>query len=243
VSEQRVGLPIDDRMKLYEASFHSHLVRRVPVIVRVDGRAFHGVTRSWPSDGPFCAAFMDAMHAAARALADDMEGFRLGYVQSDEASFLLTDFDTPSTNPWFGYDLQKVVSISAATMTRAFAGYVPDGASSGVFDARAFNVPREDAANYFLWRARDWSRNSLQMFARSFFSQKQLHGKDTAAMHEMLHGIGKNWATDLSERTRNGTWLLREGERFDIRPKFVEVDAVIEPLIYPVAPLSGDPQC
>jgi len=218
-------------MKAYEGVFHAHLLRRVPVIVRVDGRTFHGVTRAWPADGPFSLTFIDAMATAARALSDAMQGFKVAYIQSDEASFLLTDYEKPTTDAWFGYDLQKVASIAASEMTRAFNREAPVSSAEGVFDARAFNVPREDATNYFLWRARDWARNSVQMYARAHFSHTELYKQDRAAMHEMLHGIGKNWATDLSAQIRNGTWLIGTTERYDILPTFATVNAVVAPLL------------
>lgn len=227
-----LGVPLDERMKSYEQVFHLHLVRRVPVIVRVDGRSFHGVTRNWPGAGPFLWSFMDAMTKAARGVADDMQGFRVAFIASDEASFLLTDYEKLSTEAWFGYDLQKVVSIAAGVMTRWFNAQAAGvGGGLGVFDARAFNVPREDVSNYFLWRARDWSRNSVQMYARAFFSHSQLHKKGVPEMHEMLHGIGKNWTTDLVPRTRNGTWLVGETERYDILPNYASVNEVVAPLL------------
>ena len=226
------GTPLDERMKGYEAVTHTHLCRKVPVIVRVDGRAFHGVTQKWPDPKPFCEPFMDAMVAAARVLADDMQGFRLAYIQSDEASFLLVDYDKPESEPWFGYDVQKLVSVSAAQMTLAFARAAGDN-PAGVFDARAFNVPKEEAANCFLWRARDWARNSLEMYARAFFSQKQLHKANRERMHELLHGIGRNWTTDLPGRTRNGTWLIGDCVRTDVLPKYENVAAVVAPLLEP----------
>jgi len=106
----------------------------------------------------------------------------------------------------------------------------------GTFDARAFNVPREDVANYFLWRSRDWARNSLQMYARAHFSQSQLHQKNGPAMHEMLHGVGKNWTTDLHDRTRNGTWLVGPDVRYDILPRYESVSATVAPLLENVVP-------
>ena len=223
------GQPLDERMKGYEAVFHARLCRRVPVIVRVDGRAFHGVVPRWPNPKPFCRTFMFAMVGAAQQLAADMQGFRLGYAQSDEASFLLVDYDRLSSEPWFGYDVQKMASITAAEMTRAFAG----GPADGTFDARVFNVPREDVVNYFLWRARDWSRNSLQMYARAFFSHKELHGAGREQMHEMLHSIGKNWTTDLDEMTRNGSWLTDRPPqvRHDLLPTYSAVAALVDPLL------------
>ena len=150
---------------------------------------------------------MDAMETAS-----EMQGFKLGYVQSDEASFLLTDFDDLKTEAWFDYNLQKLVSISASAFTAYFnkimLSYNPDIEKLAMFDARAFNIPLNEVTNYFLWRYRDWERNSLQMYTRANFSQKQMHGKKAQDMHDMLHSIGKTWATDLSSDERNGTLIF-----------------------------------
>jgi tRNA(His) 5'-end guanylyltransferase len=87
-----------------------------------------------------------------------------------------------------------------------------------VFDARAFQCPKNDVANVFLWRIRDWERNSLNMFCRGFFSHKQLIGKKASERHEMLHGIGENWA-DLPLVAKNGTFW-HKNKNF----KFVKMD-------------------
>lgn len=228
---REVGTPLDERMKQYEGVFHAHLVRRTPVIVRVDGRSFHQVTKHWKSDGPFSEHFMAVMVNAAQELASQMQGCLLGYVQSDEASFLLSDWQKVTTESWFGYDVQKVASIAAAEMTMAFNNLADSRAAQGTFDARAFNVPKEEVANYFLWRARDWSRNSLQMYARHFFSQKELHLKGRDEMHEMLHAIGKNWTTDNSPRARNGAWLVNGSEQNETLPRYAEIFELVETLV------------
>lgn len=216
-----------DRMKGYEETFHRVAVRRTPVMIRVDGRAFHSFTASL--DRPFDAKLMAAMVFAAMDVAKDMQGFKAGYVQSDEASFCLTDYDTLNTQGWFDYDVSKMVSISAASMSVAFGRHF--GGGNAVFDSRAFNVPESDVANAFLWRARDWERNSLQMYARAFFSHKQLHRKKREDIHEMLHGIGKNWTTDLTPVERNGVFLVSTPSgiqtRADIRPTYPEIHEAI----------------
>lgn len=220
MGETKDGL--GDRMKRYEECFHFHLPRRLPLIVRVDGRAFHTVTRGMRK--PFDPFFIECMVRAARSTADDMQGFTLGYVQSDEASFYLQDDAQLDTEPWFGKDLSKIVSLSAAMMSVAFSRALGDDCH---FDARAFIVPHAEVANYFLWRAKDWERNSLSMLAQAHFSPKQLHGKGRADMHEMLHGIGVNWTTLLSTRERNGTYLVGTEERTDVLPKFQAIDALL----------------
>ncbi len=204
---------VGDRMKKYEGTPRLSLLTRTPVIVRVDGRAFHTYTRGMKR--PFDSVLQNAMVDAAIAVAKEMSGFKLGYTQSDEASFLLGDWDTIETQPWFDNDQQKLASLCASLMTAYFnltmdlfgpsiRNAVP------VFDGRAFNLPMgPEVVNYFLWRAKDWERNSLSMVARSHFSAKQLHGKKKADMHEMLHQKGVNWTKDFDAKSRNGTFFYR----------------------------------
>jgi hypothetical protein len=101
------------------------------------------------------------------------------------------------------------------------------------FDARAFNLPREEVANYFLWRAKDWERNSVAMYCRAFYSEKEMHGQGLVDQHEMLRRAGKNWATDIGSRDRNGVWLFVDGGMsVSLRPSYSEINAVLEPLLY-----------
>jgi len=199
-----MGDSIGDRMKkYYEDRFRVYLVRRTPVIIRLDGRAFH----SMPLGKPFDQSFMTAMQCAAESTSFEIQGFKFGYVQSDEASFLLTDFDNLDTEAWFDYNLAKIVSISASLMSVHF-NEIFRRASKEVFDGRAFNIPREEVANYFIWRYQDWQRNSLQMYCQSFFSHKEMMNKGREDQHEMLHSIGKNWAMDLSSVEKNGIFIF-----------------------------------
>jgi tRNA(His) 5'-end guanylyltransferase len=211
----------------YEAPACYHLTRRTPVVVRVDGRAFHTFTRK-NFKRPFDGKFIDAMVGAAMYVASQMQGFKLGYVQSDEASFLLTDYDNFQTEPWFGYRKSKVETVCASLMTAGFARCmrlcdVPDLAT---FDARAFNIPESEVVNYFLWRARDWQRNSVQMYARAHFSHQLLQKCSHADIHEMLHSKGLNWATDLMGDERNGTYLVGLTERTDILPTYIAIETL-----------------
>jgi tRNA(His) 5'-end guanylyltransferase len=235
-------IALSDRMKRYEQAQALHLTRRVPVIVRVDGRAFHSFTRGCAR--PYDPWIINSMVVAAQSLAGSMDGCRLAYVQSDEASLLLTDFARPETEAWFAYDLQKVVSLAAAGMTARFAeGYLdPDREMPrhhAEFDARAFNLPREEVANYFLWRARDWHRNSVLMFAQARFSPKQMHGKKLPELHDMLHEIGRNWATDTNPQERNGTFILDGEVLTDVQPIY----GSIAPLVEAAMGAPGEPTC
>lgn len=198
---------LGDRIKRYESAYAHRFVPRSCLLVRVDGKAFHTFTKG--CDKPFDQRIIDSMVAAAKATAKEMQGFKLAYVQSDEASFLLTDFDDVQTQGWFGYELNKVVSISASLFTAHFnRAYGSD--TLAFFDSRAFVVPEPDWPNAFVWRQRDWERNSLQMLARAHFTHRQVQGKKAPELHEMLHEKGVNWA-GLNGQLKNGTFVLRDG--------------------------------
>lgn len=236
---------IGDRMKRYEEASNPKLSRRCNIIVRVDGKAFHSYTRSFVR--PFDPNIVQVMQSAATYVARDMCGFKLAYVQSDEASFLLTDYDEISTQAWFDNNLSKIVSIAASNMTAYFNDQIKRLTSVNrlaSFDARAFIVPASDVANYFLWRAKDWSRNSLSMYARSFYSAKQLLHKSNEQQHEMLHEKGKNWTKDLSPQLRNGTFIYYDPNRknkkeneavwvvdYGVKPTFLSVSALVDQLL------------
>jgi tRNA(His) 5'-end guanylyltransferase len=204
---------LGDRIKKYEAACQYRYPPRQPLIIRVDGRAFHTFTRHCRK--PFDPYLMASMKMAMSETAKEMMGFKLAYHQSDEVTFLLTDYDKLTTEGWFGYEVNKVISLAASTFTAHFNSLhnPSEGLHPGrpaTFDARAFVVPAEDAANVFIWRQRDWERNSVSMLAQAHFSHKQLHGKKIRDMHDMLHEKGINWA-ECSPAEKNGTFLLRDG--------------------------------
>lgn len=227
---------LGDRIKGYENVTRHYGVRRIPLMVRVDGKAFHTYTKR--AEKPFDYDLISGMVNAATYVAENMQGFKVAYVQSDEASFVMTDYDSIETSAWFDYNISKIVSITAANMTGKFNKYMPDEFGGGVmpvFDGRAFNVSKEDVVNAFLWRAKDWERNSLQMYAQSYFSHGQLQGKKKPDIHDMLHGIGKNWTNDLTDQQKNGTFIVnRDGKlnfHYDVMPTYDSINDLIGDLI------------
>lgn len=197
--------PLGDRMKGYEAVPRTRLVRRVPVMARIDGRAFHTITRKM--DKPYDSRFQECMWAAAAALCEDVQGCQVAYVQSDEISLLITDWQSESTQPWFDYDLQKMCSIAAGIASSAFLDqYRKHFGSNGAlphFDARFWNLPQNEVVNCFVWRQQDAVRNSIQSLAHAHFSEKQLHGVNTAAMQDMLFREKSiNWNDCPTEQKR-----------------------------------------
>jgi len=195
---------LGDRMKHnYEDRYRFFLTRRTPVILRLDGKAFHTLTKKCTK--PFDHNFRACMVNSAKSVFQEIQGAKLAYVQSDEISILITDYDKIETQAWFDYNIQKMCSVSASIASSIFSEMF---SNYGFFDCRVFNIPKEEVCNYFIWRQKDWIRNSVSMLAQSHYSHKQLHKKSVSDMHEMLHQKGVNW-TNLENGWKNGTFIKK----------------------------------
>ena len=202
-------MSIGTRMKNnYEDRSATYLTRRTPVILRIDGKAFHTYTKNFVR--PFDDFLSNTFMAAAQKLGKEIQGAKFCYHQSDEVSFLITDFDRLNTEAWFDYNVQKMTSIAASVfgayfnrVINSFISYKRVTRGPAFFDVRVFNIPKEEVVNYFLWRQQDWWRNSISMLTRHYYSHKECHGKNTAQMHDMLHEVGINW-NDLEFKWKNG---------------------------------------
>ncbi len=212
---------LGDRIKRYEKTFDFKVLPRTPIIIRLDGKAFHSFTRGMKK--PFDYDLIYAMIRAGEQTAKEMMGFRLGYCQSDEFTFFLSDLDSFDTEQWFGGEIQKLASISASLFTAYFNKEMNGTTAS--FDSRVFSVPLEDVPNVFIWRQRDWERNSLQMYCRSFFSHKQMENKNTSDMHEMIFSKGENWAM-LDDTLKNGTFII-PGKRINDKLDYQKIKDLI----------------
>lgn len=195
----------------YEDRTRMYLTRRTNTIFRIDGKAFHTFTRKLKK--PFDDGLIWDMTYAATRLCEEIQGAKIGYVQSDEISILATDYDTLATHAWFDGNVMKMTSVAASIATASFnhsrSVNERQDQNPAMFDARVFTIPeKEEVANYFLWRSQDAARNSVQMFARAHFSHKQLEGKGIPEIHEMLHQKGENWA-HLDAVKKQGTLIIR----------------------------------
>ncbi len=227
---------LSNRMKKYEFINRNYLIKKIPVIIRLDGRSFHSFTRG--CNKPFDKNIMNSMVNASLKLFEEIQGCKLSYIQSDEVSFLLTDFEDINTQGWFDYNISKLISISASLMSVYFNEefcLTSNDRTTAVFDSRCFNIPREEVSNYFLFRAKDWERNSIQMYAQSLFSHKQLQNKKKNDIHEMLYSIGKNWTNDLTDQQKNGTFLIKTEngieKRTNILPHFENINEIVKEFV------------
>lgn len=207
---------LGDRMKKYEEVTKTYLVRRMPIIMRYDGSHFHTFTKQFKK--PYDEVFHEAMWSVATHLCETIQGAKLAYVQSDEISILITDWETVTTEAWFDNQVQKMCSVGAAECSvafiRALAKTQPDillgNKRLPTFDARIWNVPEDEVFSTLWWRQSDATRNSIQMAGRSYFSHKELDGVSCDQIQEMLfqrHGINFN---DYPVPQKRGVCIVKE---------------------------------
>lgn len=224
---------LGDRMKSFEDCYRTQLPIRMPVIIRIDGKAFHSYTAKCRK--PVDMGLIDCMNDAAIALCESVQGCQLGYVQSDEISLLITNYQEFNTQSWFDNNIQKMVSVSASVASVTFTtnSYKIWGFTGvrdplpilkpAYFDSRAFVLPKEEVTNYFLWRQQDATRNSVQMLARSLYSHKQLNNKNNSELQELCFQKGFNWNDCPTFQKRGRCIVKTKTMKEGVNPKTGEV--------------------
>ena len=203
---------LGDRMKEYEkAEGGRRFLPLLPICARIDGRSFS----KWTSDlvRPYDERLSRIMKETTRWLVEQTSAL-VGYTQSDEISLL---FYSPSRKSTVFFDgrIQKLTSVLASMTTARFNTLVPENLPEkasypATFDCRVWSVPtREEAANVFLWRELDATKNSISMAARHYYSHKQLMNKNGSEMQEMLYQKGVNW-NDYPPFFKRGVFLQRK---------------------------------
>lgn len=238
-------MPIRDdlgtRMKVfYENIPKTRLMRRTPVAIRLDGKAFHTFTRGFQK--PFDFVLMDAMQKTMKYLCENIQGCVFGYTQSDEITLILVDYQKFTSDAWFDYEVQKLTSVSASMATMAFNKYFSENVEDVIkynsthdslverkeglldnyisavekgacFDARCFNIPKEEVTNLIYWRQLDATRNSIQMVGQANFSHDELQNKTCNMIQDMLMTkYGINW-NNFTIPCKRGTACIRVGAK------------------------------
>ena len=209
-------MTLGDRMKEYELCSKGFLTRRNPVVIRIDGKAFHSFTKGMKK--PFDSILSGSMIETCKFLCENIMNCKLAYTQSDEISLLLVDYERLETEAWFSNNVQKMASVSASMATLAFnkafavlsGDTYPSKCGNAMFDSRVFSVPKEDVCNYFIWRQQDATKNSISSIAQSMFSHKELQGKNGDQKQEMIfQKSGENW-NNYPVYQKRGSCVVKE---------------------------------
>ena len=240
-------MPVNDELGLriknnYEKISQTKLMRRCPVILRLDGKAFHSFTRGFKR--PFDNILVESMQETMKYLCENIQGCVLGYTQSDEITLVLVDYQKLNSAAWFDYRTDKMCSIAASMATMVFnkafaknveelrnkeASYytrvLKEAVDKGaMFDCRCFNIPKEEVTNAIYWRQLDAIRNSIQMVGQANFSHTELHEKNQNDIQDMLMlQKGINW-NDFPTHLKRGSCCIKETYYPDAAPGCEDCD-------------------
>ena len=244
---------LSKRMKDYESISKTKLMKRCPVICRIDGKAHHSFTRGFKR--PFDEVYMKSMQETAKYLCENLQGVVLSYQQSDEITLVFVDYEKLNTSPYFDYEVQKLCSIIASMATMAFNKFFYENVfqynvmasvdtgnkeypytevyakaveKGAMFDARVFNIPKEEVTNCIYWRQLDATRNSIQMVGQAYFSHNELHCKTCNMIQDMLMTQkGINW-NDFPTYQKHGSCVIKEEYAVNESGEEVEIDYITD---------------
>lgn len=227
---------LEDKCLYYRSLTDYKLLPNSYVLVMVDGRSFSHMVKN-RFQKPFDDEFIRMMNETAQYVCKNVQGCKFAYVQSDEISFVLTDFDTPTTDAFFGNRLCKMQSIIASLATAKFnqlmtaykfnkmvdeygnslklsgneVARLIGNMQEYQFDCKCWNVPSiNDVFAWFLYRQIDCIRNSKQQTAQTYLPHKVLMNKGTDEQIALLISEkGIDW-NEFDDDKKYGRFIYKE---------------------------------
>jgi tRNA(His) guanylyltransferase len=227
-------IDVGTRMKShYESRARTRFVRRMPIILRLNGKNFKEWT-SWcqkPFDTSLCTALVDTLSH----LLENVPNAVFGYLHSDKLSILLRDYDDHDTGLWFDGDVQDIISLATSMATAFFNNqFEPRQHPPALFQMRAFNLPREEVHNYFVWRQSNSLTGALHGLGRHHLGEQNMQKYSNAAIVTELQKRDVD-LKNLDSRYVNGIVCLRNSHKVvytETAPNFTYERGLIEKIVY-----------
>lgn len=228
-----------ERMKGYEKRNRYYLQRRMPVILRLDMRAGHSFTKGFerPFDEVFIKSMQETAQYLCENIqncklsyqqsdeitlllvdydklnTDCFFDYRVDKLCSIAASMATMVFNNIFSKYVKKFDLELAYNDNGIDTeeNRKLWGIYKKALNKGaMFDARCFNIPKEEVTNLVYWRQLDASRNSIQMVGQANFSHKELQNKSCNDIQDMfMTQKGINW-NDLPTYQKRGSCCVKE---------------------------------
>lgn len=236
-------MTLGERMKEYEKVSRGYLMKRTPVVIRLDGCYFHTFTKGL--NKPYDKTLMKIMQETMKVLCENIQGCVLGYTQSDEITLVLIDYQNLNTSAWYDNQIQKMCSVAASLATLAFnkcwseevdkiyedylftnneevSDYrrwqlLNRKCNKATFDARVFNLSPDEVVNNLIWRQQDATRNSINLLGQSLYSHKELQGISANQLqNKMLIEKNVNWNNEPTSFKRGSCCRKNENGKWFI---------------------------
>jgi len=162
-------MPVHDdlgiRMKTYEKIPRTRLEKKVPVAMRIDGKAFHTFTKGFQK--PFDEILIKSMQETMKYLCENIQGCVLGYTQSDEITLILVDYKNENSDAWFDYQVQKCCSVAASMATMAFYKFFGESIASFIDEhaypatnRKGYELLEEDETLFHVYM-KSWEKGAM----------------------------------------------------------------------------------
>lgn len=228
------------RMKtFYEQIPKTKLMRRCQVAIRIDGKAFHTFTRGFhkPFDEVLIKSMQETMKYLCENIqgcvlgytqSDEITLILVDYKKLTSSAWfdyevqkicsIAASMATMAFNNIFSkyvkeFDLELAYNdngIDTEENRKLWEIYKKAINKGAMFDARCFNIPKEEVTNLVYWRQLDASRNSIQMVGQANFSHKELQNKSCNDIQDMLMiQKGINW-NDLPTYQKRGSCCVKK---------------------------------
>lgn len=203
---------LGDKIKKLERDFAGdRLSSDIPMVARLDGKAFHTFCRGLKR--PYDERMSSAMVSITKKLME-LSGADIGYTQSDEITLVWKN-DVEGAQAFFGGKKLKIVgelsSIASLWFNHCIESAIPEKSFSSTgkhqrFDCRVFSM--EDYREALQWRELDAVKNSISMAADAYYSPKELHGKGQRGRLKMLEEAGIDWNA-YPTFFKSGTYVVK----------------------------------
>ena len=220
---------LEEKCRYFQSLADYRLRENSFILAHIDGRSFSRLVKN-KFKKPFDADFIEMMNETAKFLCQSVSCVKFAYVQSDEITLVMCDYNEKDTESefFFGGRLCKLQSIIASLATSKFNRLMTlyniknaekcadcvsiiEGVPLAQFDCKCWNVLNgNDAFAWVLYRQIDCVRNSKQQAAQTYFLHKELLGKDTEEQIGMLkEGKNIDWNTDYNDGEKYGRFVFK----------------------------------
>ena len=233
--------------EFYENVPKTRLTRRTPVAIRIDGKAFHTFTRGFqkPFDEVLGNAMIRTMEYLCKNIqgcvfgytqSDEITLLLIDYQKLTSSAWfdyevqkmcsISASMATAAFNKYFFEEVENwftKVSSDAHThsmttadwdLYKAYHNAIERGA---MFDARCFNIPKEEACNLIYWRQLDATRNSIQMVGQANYPHTVLQGMCCNNIKTMLEvDKGIIWGNYPTRWKRGTAWRRDIGVDYEM---------------------------
>lgn len=203
-------MQLSERMREYELASKTRFPKRVPILIRADGKKFSKFVKDF--EAPFDSLLGEMLKLTAFNVAKKLDGCVFFTQHSDEMSFFINTYQTLNQKGLMNLTKHKIDSEVASMITLEFVKQLVANDLTHLldkfkgFDARSWVLPKDEVVNYFFERQTSSKRNSIQMYARQYFTQKEINGLSGLLMIEKMREE-KNFDWESVDTWHKYGWL------------------------------------